>query len=219
MIQANHKRWARFLYEKWVERQLRNCFDHFYLTKALPPIKDNTSILITPNHMSWWDGFIIDYLCRRLVHKRFHIMMLEQQLRRYWFFQKLGAYSISTDTEASIDESLYYTSRILSNPDNLVVIFPQGILEPYDKRPLLIKRYGLSRLAAITAEPITIIPLAIKISYYTCQKPDIIARFGEPVTQSLLINNFNGFIDLFRENIDLLDESSFKRSFSTDLFS
>lgn len=219
MIRADHRRWARFLYERWIERQLRRHFGHFFLVSPVPDIPPDTGLLITPNHMSWWDGFLIDYLCRAVFQRTFHIMMLENQLRRYWFFQKLGAFSINPHDPASVNETIAYTADILSSHDNLAVLFPQGILEPYDRRPFNLKRKGLESIAAAATRPLRIIPLGLKISFFSEQRPDIFVRFGEALKHESIRTDFNTFEHSFIDNINQLDKASYERTYVADLFS
>ena len=52
-------------------------------------------------------------------------MMLEEELSRRKFLSKIGAYSIKKKTRGVI-ESIKYTKELLEDPDNLVVVYPQG---------------------------------------------------------------------------------------------
>jgi hypothetical protein len=46
--------------------------------------------------------------------------MLEEQLKRYWFFKKLGCYSIDLNDKRKMIVSLKYTMDLLLKPNNLV---------------------------------------------------------------------------------------------------
>jgi hypothetical protein len=52
-------------------------------------------------------------------------MMLEDQLKRYWFFKYTGGFSVKKKSK-SITETLNYTQELLSDGKNLVLIFPHG---------------------------------------------------------------------------------------------
>ena len=54
--------------------------------------------------------------------------MLEEQLKHYWFFNHIGAFSVKKGSK-SILESLNYSLEILNDPDNILIIFPQGKVE------------------------------------------------------------------------------------------
>jgi len=51
-------------------------------------------ILIIANHISWWDGFWILYLNKKVIHRKFHFMMLEEYLKKHWYFQYIGGFSV-----------------------------------------------------------------------------------------------------------------------------
>ena len=68
------------------------------------------------------------------------MMMLEEQLKRYWFFNLLGAYSIEPKNSLSIKETINYTRTLLIEKGNGIVIYPQGEIEPYEKRRFNLKR-------------------------------------------------------------------------------
>ena len=55
-------------------------------------------------------------------------MMLRDQLEKRMFLNKAGAYSIEKSSR-SILESLEYSAELLSSPENMVMMFPQGHFE------------------------------------------------------------------------------------------
>ena len=85
------------------------------------------SILLLTNHFSWWDGFIANRTAVYDLKKQFYIMMQQDQFDQHRYFRYIGAYSIQKGSRAILD-SLSYSAGILNDPDNLIVIFPQGEL-------------------------------------------------------------------------------------------
>jgi len=85
------------------------------------------AVLLIANHFSWWDGLLLYYLNKVQFKKTFRIMVLEETMREVTFFRYLGAFSV-TKNSRQVVESLQYAAGLLSDPDNLVVIFPQGKL-------------------------------------------------------------------------------------------
>jgi len=88
----------------------------------------NLSILLIANHVSWWDGFWLAWLNDNLFNRKFHFMMLESQLRKYWFFNYTGGYSVKSQSHSMI-ETLDYTCQLLNHPKNTVLMFPQGKIQ------------------------------------------------------------------------------------------
>jgi 1-acyl-sn-glycerol-3-phosphate acyltransferase len=85
LIKGDNKKWARMIFNPYEEYLLKKNFDGFYLTGILPEINTESSLLVTPNHFSWWDGFFIDFVSRKLLKKNFYVIMLDEQLKRYNF--------------------------------------------------------------------------------------------------------------------------------------
>jgi len=218
MIKADYKKWARFIYDLYMNRLLKKNFSNFFLVNELPVIPPEKALLMTPNHMSWWDGFFAGYVFPRFTDKNHHVMMLERELSKYRFFRKVGAFSIDPGNEESVRETLDYTAALLESPANLVNMFPQGVLLPYDLRPIAVKRKGMVHLLGAVKKPFTILPLAFKIQYNILPKPEVIARFGRTMDPAAVRDDFSLFENEFRRNIDLLDEASFKREYIHDLF-
>ncbi len=85
-------------------------------------------LLIIGNHFSWYDGFFINHYNNEVLKKKFHVMMLEEQLKNRMFLNKSGAFSINPGSK-DIIESLQYSARILENPGNMLLIYPTGEIQ------------------------------------------------------------------------------------------
>ncbi|NCC98083.1 MAG: hypothetical protein EOL95_00045 [Bacteroidia bacterium] len=83
------------------------------------------SVLVVANHISWWDGFWVEFLNYKRIHRKLHFMMLEEQLKKHWYFQYAGGYSVRKHSRESI-ESIDYTVKLLNKDENFVLMFPQG---------------------------------------------------------------------------------------------
>ena len=102
---------------------------HFHGIHAeIEDFQREKSKLLIANHFSWWDGFIGNYLSYKYYKKKFHVMMLKEQLARRMFLNKAGAFSVEQSSR-SVVESLQYSAEILSQDGNLLMMFPQGKIE------------------------------------------------------------------------------------------
>lgn len=218
MIQAKHRNWARQFFFPYISCIMKGNFSHLYLANQIPEIPGCNSLLITPNHFTWWDGFFIHTICRYLLpEKKFHLMMLEEQLSRYWYFSRLGCFSMNPANTPSVKETLKYTIELLRSPDNLVVLYPQGQIRSYDQRPLHLKP-GIDFIVKRTKGPCVILPVGFKINYFDEKYPEIIVRFGDLLTNEEPGDFFDTYRNIFKKNIEMLDEASYNRSFIKDLF-
>ena len=126
-------------------------------------------------------------------------------MKRYWFFQKVGAFSINPKNPKSIKTTFDYIIEVVGNPKNVLLFYPQGEIEDYVKRPLKVKE-GLKTILNMTHSKVNILPVAFKIKYGNTKKPDLLVRFGESITSSKAKEDFNLFIDGFNSNVDFLDK-------------
>ncbi|MDN5283756.1 MAG: hypothetical protein JWR38_30 [Mucilaginibacter sp.] len=114
--------WFFHHYILWIVRR------NFHKVKFEPAaIAKDKAVLLLTNHFSWWDGFLMYHLNHRLLGKKFHVMILEDTARQVSFFKYMGAFSVnknSKDMMASLD----YAAGLLNDPQNMVLIFPQGKL-------------------------------------------------------------------------------------------
>lgn len=179
MLKANHSFWANAIFDIYINRMLRKGFHAFYLYGSPPTVSDKPLIL-APNHSTWWDGFFVYILNKLYLKKKFHIMILEEQLAKYRFFRKLGGYSIDQVSPKRMMQSLQYTSSILENSDNLAVIFPQGELLPNHTRPIEC-RPGIGRILKMTDNEIDVLPLSIKVQHLGEQNAEVFFMFGSAI--------------------------------------
>jgi 1-acyl-sn-glycerol-3-phosphate acyltransferase len=155
---------------KWYAR--RSIKKHFGVIQIIGEFNDKKlPVLLISNHISWWDGFWADYVNQKLFRRTFHFMMLEEQLRKYWFFNYAGGYSVKKKSR-SIIETLDYTSELLSDPENLVLIFPQGELQSMHNKHIQFER-GLERILKNRIKKIQIVFLVNLVDYFSSQKPGI----------------------------------------------
>nr|WP_068889043.1 1-acyl-sn-glycerol-3-phosphate acyltransferase [Pedobacter panaciterrae] len=90
-------------------------------------IKENEAVLLLANHFSWWDGFLMFYLNKKLFKKQFHVLVTKEDYEKLWFLKYLGAFAAETKGK-DVVQTLTYAGGLLDDPNNLVLIFPQGKL-------------------------------------------------------------------------------------------
>ncbi len=217
MIKADHKHWARLIFDPYIKNQLKKSFCNFYLVNEPPIIDDQKSLIITPNHISWWDGFFIDFINKNIFNRKFYIMMLEHQLKRYWFFNKLGAYSIAPDKSISIKETIKYTASVVTDSNNVAIIYPQGEIETFNSKSVNLKR-GLKLFINSIENNLVVLPVGFKLQFYEEKLPEVICRFGQPIEGQTIKEDYNIYEKEFLNNLGLLEECSFERKFTKDLF-
>jgi 1-acyl-sn-glycerol-3-phosphate acyltransferase len=127
--------------------------------------------------MSWWDGFWVMYLNLKLLHRRFHFMMLEEQLGKRLFLNKSGGFSIRKGSR-SIVETLNYTVELLNDKRNLVLMFPQGEIQSLQTRKFIFEK-GIDHIVKRTGDKIQIIFILNLVEYYSNPKPTLFIHLAE----------------------------------------
>jgi len=216
MIKADHKKWAEIVFDIYLNRLLKKSFLDFRIINALPKLDKSKSLIITPNHFSWWDGFFIYWANKKLFSRKLFVLMLEEQLKRYWFFKKLGCYSIDLNDSRKMTVSLKYTMDLLLKPNNLVAIYPQGEIQSYEQRPVNL-RDGIDFLAKKSKVDFQILPVAFKIHYTNERLPIVYARFGKLLNSKDVAADPQIFKEEFINNLDLINSEYFASNFKSIL--
>jgi 1-acyl-sn-glycerol-3-phosphate acyltransferase len=154
-------------------------------------------ILILGNHFSWWDGFWMEYINIKLLKKNFYFMMLEEELIKRPLLKYAGAYSIKKNS-FDILESLKFTSELLSNKNNIVLLFPQGKIQSLHIDAVKFQK-GIYRI--VKDKDIEILFINNFIEYFSDIKPTVYSfiknyKFDENIEKA--------FNDFYKENLNYL---------------
>lgn len=182
MIPAEHSPAFRALFDLYNRRYLLpRAFRRMDLYGSLDAgVERERPILYIANHSSWWDGLLLFHLWRRSGEDHHYVMMDEEQLAKYRFFRKLGAYSVDKSGPGASRASLRYTEELLAK-GNRVWLFPQGDIRHLESRPLVLRRgaeYLLRRVPHAAVVPVTF--------YYTQglhSKPEASLEIGRPLLE------------------------------------
>lgn len=129
------------------------------------------------NHSAWWDGYLSLVLEHQALHHDPYLMMEDRNLRRYRFFTWAGAFGVDRDDPRAALQSLEYAATLLrDHPDRAVYVFPQGTLEPNDRRPFHLYS-GLARLA-LRVGVVRLVPVALRYEFMQEQHPDAFINVG-----------------------------------------
>ena len=101
-------------------------------------------------------------------------MMLEEQLQGRLFLSRMGAFSIKKSHRDAIN-SLNYAASLLHNPENLVLIFPQGRFQSLQQHPVSFEK-GWFRVVQKMPENTHMVFMANMIDYFDQPKPTLTTR-------------------------------------------
>ena len=173
MIKAAHHRTWNVFFDCYIAWNLQ-C--HFRRVRIFGDWKDTGQpLLVLANHFSWWDGFIVKYLNRKVFAKKFHVMMLEEQLENRRFLSKLGAFSIRKGSRSVLD-SLQYAASLFEKENTMLLYFPQGKFYSHQVGNISFEP-GISMLARKIQRPYTLCFTCILIDYFEDKKPSLSVYF------------------------------------------
>ena len=126
MIHSKHDSFTIWFFDLYFRLRMFFQFRGIEIDGEVPDT--GKSVLLLQNHFSWWDGYWSFYLSKRVFKRRFHVMMLEAQLRQRMFINRCGAFSVRKDSR-ELMHSLHYAVDLLDDPGNLLCLYPQGQIQ------------------------------------------------------------------------------------------
>lgn len=178
MVKAKHH---PFIYPflKWfAARLLKHNFSSIEIIGNVN--SQNKSVLLVANHIGWWDGFWAMYLNLKVFNKKFHFMMLEENLKKHWYFNYSGGFSVKKNSKSML-ESIDYSCELLKNSQHLVLIYPSGkLLSSYNTNIQFGK--GAERIIANGNKESVVVMLCAICDYWNKKKPALKLYIKELVT-------------------------------------
>lgn len=184
------------LWSRYVHWKLSRSFRGLWVRGRLP---SDEPLVLYANHSNFWDGFVAHAVVRAFSRKGF-AMMEEQNLRRFAFLRRLGAFSVRRGSPSSARESLRYATQLLREKGATVLLFPQGKIEPFSA-PYEFER-GVELLARWAG--VRCLPMAIRYAVFEHQYPDILVELGE--------SHAPADTEMFATQLDTLRRSLAERS-------
>lgn len=140
------------IFKMFIFPPIRLFIKGIYGMKNIPKDKN---FIVTSNHPSWWDPFIIGTIITPFLSKKVHFMASP----RFWFLgdticrKWAGCIPVYKDDkgESAIKEALSFLKN-----NKIVGIFPEGIAKPSKK---IKGKLGIARLAIESKKPV--IPLGL----------------------------------------------------------
>ena len=200
IIEAKHHCVIHPIFKLFSRVMINRHFSQVVVVGNVDMTKDR-SILLLSNHTSWWDGFWQLYLNMRVFKKKFHFMMLEEQLRKHWYFNYTGGFSVKKSARSAV-ETIQYSAELLSHPNNLVLLFPQGKVESIHKHAITFEKGVEKILERTDRKSMQIVFLVNSVDYFINRKP-ILYHYtkeycGDSINYHDIEQQYNAF---FKESI------------------
>jgi 1-acyl-sn-glycerol-3-phosphate acyltransferase len=193
IIRSRHHPVIDPFFRRYCRRKTVRNFDQIVIDNK---VEDNgLPILLIANHMSWWDGIWLNYLNARLFERKFNFMMLEEQLRKHWYFQYIGGFSVNKGSR-SVVETIKHAAELLTDNDNLVLMFPQGEIHSLYNDNFIFET-GIEHILSRMHNPLHIVFVANMVDYLSQPKPGLYVYMeeykGVPQTTAALQEAYNLF--------------------------
>ncbi len=173
--------WLFRAFRWYCSRYVRKHFHALRLSKLSSPLPVSPEpALIVMNHPSWWDPLVAFILSGQWKDRIHYGAIDATALRQYKLFKRLGFVGVDTSSLRGAVEFLRVGQSILSRPQNLLWVTPQGRFADVRDRPLQLKS-GVGRLASRLTTGF-VIPLAIEYVFWNERTPEILAQFGNPIS-------------------------------------
>ncbi|MBN2570754.1 MAG: lysophospholipid acyltransferase family protein [Ignavibacteriales bacterium] len=197
MIQKAKHHWFLYPFFRFYAKRLIK--KHFYRVILKSDFNEkNLPVMLIGNHFSWWDGFFVSYLNDKVFKKKIYIMMDEEQLSKYKFFNKTGCYSVRKGSR-SIIETIEYTKELLKSNSNLVVIFPQGEIESLYKEELKFEK-GLEKIMKDLDNEFQILFMVNLVEYFSQKRPYLFTYLQEYQLKDTTIDKIQTDFNVFLRN-------------------
>jgi hypothetical protein len=167
------------------KRLLKHHFRKIYIDGEKTFNERDTSkpTILFGNHSNWWDGLVIFYLSYNRWKTDTYVMMEENQMKKYKFFSKIGAFSVDRESARNALKSISYSIDLLKNSSKILLMFPQGKMLPNDNRPIVFEN-GIGRIIK-ELKSVNVFPVCFRYEFLKEQLPEVFIKIGKRVT----INN------------------------------
>ncbi len=137
-------------------------------------------LIVFANHASWWDPLACIVTSRYFLPNASHYGAMDAAaLKHYGFLRKLGLFPLQTGTRRGAAQFLKDAKEIVSTPDSVLWITPEGRFTDVRTRPIIF-RPGLAAVVARLGA-CTLVPLAFEYTFWDERLPEILVSCGQPI--------------------------------------
>ena len=139
----------------------------------------NIPIILFAPHSNWWDGIVGYNICNRIFKKEIRLMV--EELNRFPLLRRGGAFNVNKKSPQASMQALKYSVDELGDTNNIVYIFPQGIIKPPNYRPIELQT-GMTYIAEKAAKKygkVALMPVAVNYLFLRDNRPEVFVEFGD----------------------------------------
>ncbi|MFA6275754.1 MAG: glycerol acyltransferase [Pedobacter sp.] len=161
-------------------------------------IKDDEAVLLLANRFSWWDGFMLFQLNKKVFKKQFHALVTTDDYKQLNYLKYFGCFAPENKGK-DVLETLLYAGSLLDDPKNLVLIFPQGKIKSSYVDSIAFEK-GVMQLINASKKKFQTVFSVILTDYFNNRKPIAKAYLAswqaeEYISLQLLKSEYNKHYD------------------------
>lgn len=141
--------------------------------------EENIPLIAFAPHTNWWDGIVGYNICARIFGKEIRLMV--EELNRFPLLRRGGAFPVNKKSPQASMQALNYSVDVIENLNNVLYIFPQGIIKPPNFRPIEFQT-GLAYIAQKAAKKygkVHLLPIAVNYFFLRADRPEVLVEIGE----------------------------------------
>ena len=188
------------------QRYLRRHFHSLRVSRSgFPPLHTDEPLVIFSNHASWWDPLVwLALKAEFFSAERAFSPIDATALTRYKLLRRLGFFGVEQKTSRGAIHFLRTAEKILRKPGHILALTPQGRFADVRERPVQFQP-GLGHLAARVSGTV-FLPLASEFVFWEERLPEILVRFGEPISSDEICDPESG-TTLFEQRLAAVQDA------------
>ena len=166
------------------------------------------TIMYAP-HSNWWDGLVGYNICNRIFKKEIRLMV--EELNRFPLLRRGGAFSVNKKSPQASMAALAYAIDELADSNNFLYLFPQGIINPPNYRPIKFQT-GLAYMAQKAVKKyggVNLQPIAVNYFSLRDNRPEVMVEFGKTIFLNDDKVDRKEFTNFLSQNLEELCDSQF----------
>lgn len=155
-------------------------------------------------HCNWWDGIVGYNICTRICKKEIRLMV--EELNRFPLLRRGGAFNVNKKSAQASMKALKYSVDLLSDLNNILYIYPQGIIKPPFYRPIEFQT-GLAYIAQKAVKKygkINLVPISVNYLFMRDNRPEVWVEFGKEIHLDNSKINRKEYTDYLAQTLETL---------------
>ena len=107
-----------------------------------------------------------------------------EELNRFPLLRRAGAFPVNKKSPQASMKALQYSVDVIEDLNNVLYLFPQGIIKPPNFRPIEFQT-GLAYIAQKAAKKygkVNLVPISVNYFFLRADRPEVMVEIGEVIT-------------------------------------